>query len=370
MNVLITTAGGGNSLNLARSLKAGFGFDIRIVGVNIDRFELAKAYHDSNYDKVYVVPSFRDKGYISGMMKVIGDEQIDFVIINHEFEVQYLQEACSLYPDAELILNKCFLPKYETVKMCNDKYSMNAFLSAYENREGNLGIDGKSAIPQTQTLRTPLDQYKKYPYWVRQKKGAGSRGANLINNIEELDNWTSQWIKKEGGTLEDFMISEYLPRDDHHYFSLWNNGEMVIGKAIKRIRYCCSKYSVTGTSSSPSLCMLVKDLNLDTIAQNIIKAIDPEASGLFGIDFKGNTENDPMITEINIGRFPRINYIFNLTPGGNIAKRFVEIGALGANIGKSTDSKYPTHKYYLVRDFDTEPVLITAKELASLSFCH
>jgi carbamoyl-phosphate synthase large subunit len=366
MNILITTAGGGNALNLARSLKKGFGGDLRIVGVNIDRFELAKAYHDPNYDRVALVKPFKDPEYVTGMLRLIDEERINFVILNHEFEVEYVREQARDNPQFELLLDYCFLPSLETTKLCNNKYNMNRFLDGFENVDKKLGINGKSAIPDSSTLSYPLSQYKKYPYWVRLKTGAGSRGANLIHNMEELHSWTQHWIDKEGVSSKDFMISEYLPKDDYHYFSLWNNGEMVIGKAIKRIRYCCAKYSVTGTSSSPSLCVLIKSQNLDTIAQNIIKAIDPDAQGLFGIDFKGDVDNNPKITEINIGRFPRINYIFNLTPGGNIAKRFVEIGMNAINVGKSTDSQYPSYKYFLVRDFDTEPVLITNQELAGM----
>lgn len=362
MNILITTAGGGNALNLARSLKYGFGDEpTKIVGVNIDRYELAKAYHSPDYDKVYLVPGFKEDAYYSMMTKIIQDENIDFVIPNHEFEIEHILEMG--YDD---ILDKCFLPSKDTVKLCNDKYQLNKFLDGYEFLNGCLGSkisNIESVVPVSHIVETPLEQNSDYPYWVRLTQGAGSRGANIVNNIDELYNWIETWISKENVDYGDFMISEYLPGADHHYFSLWNNGEMVIGKTIRRMRYCCAKYSITGTSSSPSLCVLVKNPILDEINQNIIKAVDPHAQGLFGIDFKADKDGVHKITEINIGRSPRINYIFNLTPGGNIARRYVEIGTGRSDIGKLTDSQYPTHEYVLIRDFDTEPVLISYTDI-------
>lgn len=364
MNILITTAGGGNALNLARSLKYGFSYPIKIIGVNIDKFELAKAYYSENYDNVYLVPKFTEESYLPIMMKIIEDEEIDFVIPNHEFEIEYI-----INEGYNELLEKCFLPSMETVNLCNDKYGLNQFLGGYEFLNANLGSgisNVESVVPRSKILSGPLDQYKDYPYWVRLTKGAGSRGANIVHTIDDLYNWVEHWVANEDVDYKDFMISEYLPGVDHHYFSLWNKGEMVIGKAIKRMRYCCAKYSITGTSSSPSLCALVKDPILDEINENIIKAVDPHAQGLFGVDFKADKDGVHKITEINIGRFPRINYIFNLTPGGNLAKRYVEIGMglLGlSDVGKTTDSQYPNDKYFLIRDFDTEPVLITKEDL-------
>jgi hypothetical protein len=161
------------------------------------------------------------------------------------------------------------------------------------------------------------------------------------------------------------MISEYLPGEDHHYFSLWRDGEMIIGKSIKRLEYCCAKYTLTGTSSSPSLCKIVKRKDLDELTEKIIKSIDNKANGLYGIDYKESIDGRHCLTEINIGRFPRINLIFNLEgTSANIAELYVKCGLKVPFEKPTMNFVYPKEKY-LLRDFDTTSIIKAFDEIYS-----
>jgi carbamoyl-phosphate synthase large subunit len=292
----------------------------------------------SNADCNYLVPGFTHPDYFKTMTKIIEKERIDFVIPNHEIEINHIYEN-----EYSEILDKCFLPKKEVVNLCIDKFKLINYLR-------NNGVDN---VPKSQMLTqaTSLD----FPLWVRLIRGAGSQGAMLVQNFEELSFWVKYWEKYKGVIQQSFMISEYLPGRDHHYFSLWRDGEMVVGKAIERIRYCCSKYTLTGTSSSPSLCKAVSRPELDKLTEKIVRTVDPNANGLYGIDYKADINGVDCLTEINIGRFPRINYIFNLGSSPNIAELYVKCG-LNIPFG-DRNVVLPDEDLYFVRDFDTPPVM-------------
>jgi len=345
MRILVTTAGGGNALNLVRSLRDAFGHNCTIVGVNADKYELAK----SNADKNYLVPKFNSGEYLSTMERIIGFEEIYFMIPNHELEIQTIVNSGFDY-----IKSKCFLPSKETVNLCIDKYAL------IDKLKRN-GIDNVPESVRLDNLREKLVEVE-YPTWMRLTKGAGSQGAFLAHDAEESNFWVDYWMEHKGVEESDFMLSEYLPGADYHYFSLWKNGEMIIGKSIERLKYCCGKYTLTGTSSSPSVCKLVKKHTLDYLTEKIVKTVDSNANGLFGIDYKCDKNDEPCLTEINIGRFPRINYIFNLGSKPNIAELYVKCG-LGRSVEKYDMRFVYPDDVYLIRDFDTAPVMKTLDEI-------
>lgn len=349
INVLLTTAGGGNANNLVRSLKNS-GLDCNIIGTNISKFEIAK----SIADKHYLVPRFNDTNYISAIREIIVREKIDFCIPNHEFEIQNIVAS-----QAEDVLSKCFLPSQSTVDLCVDK-------SALISKLGDSGMN----VPKSITLNSYDDLDSRFdevkisddqPVWCRLRRGSGSAGAAPVFTKEEALFWIQYWEMHKNVSISDFMLSEYLPGRDHHFFSLWKEGELIVGKSIQRLEYVCSKYTVSGTSSSPSLCKLVNDSEVMEVCRACVKAIAPDAQGLFGIDLKGNINDSPYLTEINIGRFPRINYIFNLV-GVNIAELYVKCG-LGHDVKSQQAAVVPSSEYYLMRDFDTPPILMTQKEI-------
>lgn len=341
-NILLTTSGGGNAQNVVRSLKQSK-LNCHIIGVNADKFELTKSNADTNY----ILPRFDHSDYLSSVLTIVKREKIDFIIPNHEFEIKRLIDSGSTE-----ILDKCFLPRSYVVDLCVNKFDLINFLESKHIHN----------IPKSYMFNESLNDLP-FPIWVRLIRGAGSQGATLVYDREELEFWVKYWVKHKNVSKKDFMISEYLPGKDHHHFSIWKNGEMIVGKVIERLRYCCSKYTLTGTSSSPSLCKAVLRPDLDILTEKIIKTIDENAQGLYGIDYKANVYGVDCITEINIGRFPRINYIFNLGSLPNIAELYVRCG-LGHSILKQK-VVLPSKDLYFIRDFDTPPILKKLEDIES-----
>jgi carbamoyl-phosphate synthase large subunit len=356
-NILLTTAGGGNANNLVRSLKkSGLGYNI--VGTNISKFELAK----SIADKHYLIPRFDEEEYLQILNKIILREKIDFCIPNHEFEIQRIVNSGN-----KDLLSKCFLPSMETVNLCVDK------LELIKKLDGcGMNVPKSITLSSYKDLEKRFDEVKisdNHPVWCRIRRGSGSAGAAPVYSKEEAFFWIQYWEMHKSSSISDFMLSEYLPGKDYHFFSLWQDGELVIGKSIQRMEYVCSKYTVSGTSSSPSLCKLVNDETVQNICIECVKAIDPNAQGLFGVDLKGNVNDVPYLTEINIGRFPRINYIFNFV-GSNIAQAYINCG-LGLKV-QPFEEKAPQSFHYLIRDFDSVPIIKDEEEIKTgyISFCY
>jgi len=350
-NILISTSGAGNANNLVRSLQSSNDLNmitnLNIIGINSSEYELSK----SIAHKKYLVPKFNNPEYVNSILEIFNREKIDFFIPNHEFEI----EALYRYDNQE-ILDKCFLPSFETVVLCNNKYNLNKKL-----HEEGIYVPVSINIQKWFDIDSYFDeQLVEKPAWCRLIRGAGSAGATLVYDKEHAKSWIEYWISHKGAEIDQFMLSEYLPFEDYHFFSLWKDGNMIIGKYIERLAYVCSKYTLTGTSSSPSVCKLDNDPVIKAICEEAVKCIDPNANGLFGIDLKCDSRHSPCITEINIGRFPRINPIFSMV-GNNIAELFVKIG-LGLE-EYEIDEKLDDDIYYMFRDFDTEPVIIHAKDL-------
>ena len=349
-NVLFTAAGGGNTENLVRSLKGtALGSDIRYIGTNNNKYELAKSICSKNF----LNPGFSDPDkFINFMMQLAIGERIDFIAFNHENEIDLISNKGG-------VLNSIsFLPNPMTTKTCINKQVLNKFLEGKGNEV--------SFVPRSFQIKTlsDLPEAIKFagtsPFWIRTNEGSSSVGAAPMYDIDEARFWIEYWVKHKGADVSNFTIAEYLPGRDIHCFSLWNEGEMLIGKCVERLAYLNSKITLSGTYSSPSMATLVDEPSLLRNAEQIIKTIDPDARGLYGIDFKQDRDENFKLTEINIGRFPRINFLFN-TVGPNIAEMYIRLG-LGHPVTKESFT-VPEERVYLFREVDTIPILKTESEL-------
>jgi carbamoyl-phosphate synthase large subunit len=339
MKILITAAGGGNTENLVRSLREStIGKELIFVGTNVNKFELAKSICEKNY----VNPGFNSDQFITSLENIIKKEKIDFVIVNHENEIEIITNSSSIINDMS------FLPSAFCTNLCINKFKLNKKLA-----EVNLNVPRTFKIKSLNEITDALNYAATIPVWIRVNEGSSSVGAAPMYNEDEVKFWIRYWVDHKGVEIDNFTISEFLPGRDIHCFSIWNKGEMIIGKCVERLEYLNSKITLSGTYSSPSVCTMVNEPQLIEDAKRIIKSIDINAKGAFGIDFKQNEEGKFCLTEINIGRFPRINYLFNMV-GPNMAEIYVQLG-----MGKKVIpvKRFYIPKCYLFREVDTIPIL-------------
>jgi len=86
-----------------------------------------------------------------------------------------------------------------------------------------------------------------------------------------------------------------------------------------------------------------------------VKVIDPFATGIFGVDFKGNIEGVPFVTEVNPGRFFQPSFMY-ARGGYNLVEMFFEVALGRAQPGDFDVRAQASDGSYWLRGIDVSPV--------------
>ncbi len=326
---------------MIRSLKKS-SLDLNIYGSNMDGYVIAK----SNADKTFKLPASTEPGYIDSIKQLVNKESIDLIIPNNDREVNSLAEH------RDEFVCKIFLPPIETVQICQDKYKM------YQ-RLVNDGIPVAESYPlecyeDIENAFIKLED-KGERFWVRLRKGSGSRGATWVKTKDQARSWISLWENLRGYSVNNFTISEFLPGRDYAFQSVWKNGELVVCKMCERLSYFMGSNRLSGMSSTPEVARTVRDEQALNTIFKAIKSVCNKPHGNFCLDLKGNKDGIMNITEFNIGRFCMITPIFDLTGKVNTAEAYVR--SAFDEIMKVKDPIDIEEDMYLLRDLDTEPTI-------------
>ena len=96
--------------------------------------------------------------------------------------------------------------------------------------------------------------------------------------------------------------SEYLPGSNLTWMALFSQGVLVAAAARERLEYVLPHVSPSGITGAPAVSRTVRNPELEEIGEAAVRAIDSSAHGVYFVDFKGDNEDRPMVTEINGGR--------------------------------------------------------------------
>src|SRR6266852_2510117 len=113
-------AGTGPSNNLIRSLKTGDP-SLCVVGCHADRFVLKKSPADRNY----LIPASTSPDFAEAVNSVIKMERIDLLIPNNDVDVRMVSDL------RDEIACRLFLPRKHVIELCQDKFSLTAFLRSH-----------------------------------------------------------------------------------------------------------------------------------------------------------------------------------------------------------------------------------------------
>lgn len=351
--ILITGAGGSAAFNFIESLRNNPNDEaFFLVGTDVSRYHIELA----NVDRRYLVPPVTDPGYIDTLNAIIKDERIDFLHCQPDVEVGFLTK------NIKKIATRTLLPKASTVDLCQNKMAFNEIL-----RQHDLPVPEAYLIQNEQDLEHGLTAILKTneKAWLRAIRGAGSRAAIPVKKIEHAKMWIDYWRTMRGLGYGDFMISEFLPGKEYAFQSLWLNGQLLMSQARERVEYVFGNLTVSGQSSSPSVAVTVhNDMVNNTVAQ-VVKAIDPEATGVFCADLKTNKKAEIVLMEINAGRFFTTSYFFS-NAGCNMPYYYAKIG-LGEPVdhGMQPFNNIPP-EWYWVRMIDMGYKLIKPDEWSSI----
>jgi carbamoyl-phosphate synthase large subunit len=153
-----------------------------------------------------------------------------------------------------------------------------------------------------------------------------------VNNIATAQAWWSYWESREEISMT-FIVQEYLPGLNLAWQSLWKDGELIVSQARERLEYIYPFLAVSGVTGTP---VVARTVNMPEdwkkIAMDTVLSIDPDATGIFCVDLKGDRDSVPNPTEINCGRFFTTSAGFSSLghklgiPGANMPLIYTKLG--------------------------------------------
>lgn len=308
--ILVTGAGGSAAANFVHSLRLA-DEPYFIAGADASPYHLELA----DVDVRYLLPRVDDPSYLSALNELIDAEGVELVHPQPDGEVSFLAR----YRDEVRALT--YLPSEGTVSLCQDKA-----LFAESIRAAGLPSPEFYRADSEASLREATGRIlASHPKaWVRAATGAGARAGLPVTNADQAVNWARYWVEARNLTYGDFMVSEFLPGREFAFQSVWQDGRLVTSQGRERLQYLFGHLVPSGQTSTPSVARTVHRHDVNELAISAIQLVDPEASGVFCADLKENADGEPLLTEINPGRFFTTSNFFS-TAGLNMPHLYVQL---------------------------------------------
>lgn len=336
-HILVTGAGGPAGANFIKSLRmAPEHFHITGTDTNHLHLELA------NSDVKRLLPRSDSPDYIEELNKIIKKDRIDLVHPQTDVEVAVISER------REDVNARVFLPKKETVRICQDK-----MLSIKTLEKKGVPVARSFSINNAEDLKKALESLLKlYPdkAWLRAIKGAGGRASLPIKEADPGLMWIDYWKKYRGLGWGDFMLAEFLPGREFAFQSVWKDGELVTSQARERLEYLFGYLTPSGQTSSPTIARTVHNEDVNRIATDAVLSVDSTATGVFCVDLKENSQGVPCVTEINSGRFFTTSNFFS-EAGVNMPYIYIKL-AFGEPLDRMPKYNPLPEGWYWIRHMD------------------
>ena len=292
INILVTGCFGVTARAIARSIKYSQNFcNSRLIGVDMGKNQFG--LHEGLYQKCYKVPPAKNNLlYFECIKKIIKNEGIDMAIVVPELEViEWCKEELSL---------PVILPSLVLAENLGDKMKLYSLLKM-KNRAlvPNYEIFNRKQI--LSEFSEVINFIENKPIWIRDFEigSSSGKGSLLVSNIEELKAWV---VLNKG--INQFMLSEYLPGRNFAQCILYHEGEMLAHACYERLSYFMGHLVPSGISGNIDRGKLIFDQSVLTNADSALKLVadflGEKLHGIFTIDLKGNEDEKPLITEVNL----------------------------------------------------------------------
>lgn len=349
MTVLITGAGGPLGVNFCRSLRTGAratGQELRLIGTDANRWHLPL----SLCDQTYRIP-FAKAGdsYAQALLEIAAREDVSVLIPTHPVEVRAVAQ---LRDEGRLGRMRTALPSTAVLDISDDKARTHAVLQ-------EAGI----AVPRTRLLSSEHDLQAAFAelrsgdeaVWVRGSgaPGLGIGGAALPCRSISV---ARAWIEHHQGWGR-MAASEYLPGSNLTWMALFSRGELVAAGARERLEYVLPHVSPSGITGAPAVSRTVCKPELEDIGERAVRAIDDSAHGVYFVDFKGDGQDKPMVTEINGGRCGTTIHFYT-EAGCNFPMLLTQLARDGALQPLANARRVIEAGQYWVRTLDCGPALV------------
>lgn len=277
IKVILTCAGGLESVGKIESLKSVKERKVTVVGTDMDKD--TPGSHVA--DKFYTVPSGDSPDYIDAMLRIAKKEGVDVILPASQNEIISLSKNKALF---EKIGTAVACSSHESIAASSDKGLLYEFLK-------------KRGLPYPKFYNVnSIDEFKhavaKLGYPAKQvvmkpRLTSGSRGFRIIKSgVDEkelllghkpADNVYADMPELErilgSGKFPGLVVSEYLPGKEYSIDVLARNGESLI--IVPRVRdRVMHGISIAGT--------VEKNAEVEAVVKPIVKA--------FGFDYNVNVQ--------------------------------------------------------------------------------
>jgi biotin carboxylase len=344
--ILVTGAGGSPAANFVHSLRLA-PEPFYVVGTDTSAYHLELAPVDARF----LVPRADDPRYFDELNAVIEAEGAQVVHPQPE------QEVLRISGGRGKLGARTYLPSVETVALCQDKAAFAARML-----EAGLPTPRFARSDSEESLREATGSIleERRRAWVRAVRGAGARASLPVTTPDQAVAWARYWRELRGLPIGDFMVSEFLPGREFAFQSLWRDGELVTSAARERLEYVFGHLMPSGQSSSPSVARTVHDERVNQLATKAVRAVDSRATGVFCVDLKEDESGQPLVTEINAGRFFTTSNFF-AEAGANMPYEYVRL-AYGEDVGGLARYDAVEEGLYWVRMIDMGHKLVREGE--------
>ena len=342
LRVLISGASGVTSRAVARSLKLSEKFkDATLLGTDV-LYNLYGVY-EGLYEKLYRTPYADESNYREVIERIIQKEKIDAAIVIPELEAVYWAE----HPFEVAYLGTP--PTFSKTVLSKKR--------VYDLLAGTDLVPPHQILSRGEILSNEKSVKLQYPFWVRDFAEGTTSGAGSYRpgDYSQLKAWLQ--IKT---SIEDFMLSGYLPGRNYGVFLLYQEGKLLKACAAERLIYFMSRISVSGITGNASKGKLVNEPNVvrraDAAVQKICESVGETMNGLVVVDMREDEERVARVTEINI-KHAAITSCLAL--GNFNISEYQLLCALGRSneLSPEVELKFPPNNLFL-RDIDGLPVYI------------
>ena len=320
--ILITSMGGYGSLSLVTYLNNSIKKNIDFFGTHKDQSLLNRAKKICK--NFFLVPSVdKKKKYVNSNLNLIKKFKIDFAIPNSDKEVFLFSKFRDRFK------SKVFLPNHKDIILCQNKEKFLNFL-----KEKNLNHPYFISIKNKKDIDIFLKNKNTKKFYIRITKetSEGAYGAAILKNKSQLKLWLKIWKDFKNEKETSFTLSDYLPGRTFENLLIFRKGDLIISKVYENLSYYLTSNAITGAGSTPATASSCDEKKSRLVSQETIRVIKEISkqnhsipNGVYHSSVRYDKNNRPNVTEINIGRFPSTNGLFNLFGKYNITDIYFKI---------------------------------------------
>jgi hypothetical protein len=350
--IIITGGGGVTGRAIARSIRLSEHFKTAVL-ISSDIYQNEYGLFEGLYDKCYKLPHVDHSSYLLKFEELISLEKPDVVLIMTEKEVIFwgtnqpnFNALISPFAFSTLAGNKARL--YEALRPSMLVPEFSVF---------DISLDSFGQLYS--------DKFNGRPVWIRcYEEGTSSgKGAYLVKSIQDASAWFDL-----NPTIKSYLISDVLPGRNFACNVLFKEGKLLQSAIYERLEYFMPQLSPSGITGNIAVGKLINDR---AVFENSIQAIrlieqitSTKANGIYTVDLKGDSQNIPLITEINLRHTAATG---SFAQGGCNMAEFQILASIGKeNLIPSDEIIFPSNNK-LLRDIDGSPVYLADYESAMAS---